>query len=126
MDELSNAKQPDDEPKTPEEYARLFDAIINSREFPKEYEFTGSIFSIQQNLPVSGFRAGLPWLGLKAYEFKDMESLRKGAKDYKFYFDCTPKITLYISRQTKPPRRRGTYREVCFLGSIPWHVLDEL
>ena len=122
---MTNAPQ-DDDPKTPEEFERLFDAIVNSSDFPNDYEFTGSLFSVQANLAVGGIKNGLPWLGASAMEFKDLDSLRKAAKNFRFYFDNTPKISLYISKQTKFPRKKGTFKEICYLGSVPWHVLDEL
>lgn len=115
------------EPRTSEEFARMFDAIVEATDHPTEYDFCGTLWCVEKDKPVSGVKAGLPWLGEAPHQFKDMASLRKAAKDFKFYFDQTPRVCLCIGNAIpKTKKRKAEFRKVLFLGAIPWGVLDEL
>jgi hypothetical protein len=122
---------PDDhhpiEPKTSEEFSRMFDAIVLYQEDKEKYDMTGTLWCLEKDKPISGIKSGLAWLGEAPFKFKDIPSLRKAAKDFRFYFDQTPRICLCIGTRAPATKKRdGDFRKVLFLGAVPWSVLDEL
>jgi hypothetical protein len=118
---------PDKGPQSPEDFARLFNAIVLATDHPKEFELSGTLWCNERSKPVSGVKSGLPWLGEAPHQFKDIPSLRKAAKDFLFYFDQTPKISLCIGAKAPPTKKRKSeFREVLFIGVIPWEIIDEI
>lgn len=118
---------PDKGPKTPEEFSRLFDAIVLATESPTQYDISGTLWCVDKSKPVSGVKAGLPWLGESPHQFKDIASLRKAAKDFLFYFDQVPRVSLCIGVKAPPTKKRKSeFREVLYIGTIPWAIIDEI
>ncbi len=117
----------DREPKTPEEFSALFDAIVLSQELPDKYEVCGTLWCNEKSKPISGVKAGLPWLGESPFQFRDIPSLRKAAQDFRFYFDQVPRVCLCIGiKSTAIKRRKSEFKKILFLGSIPWRIIDEI
>jgi hypothetical protein len=118
---------PDNGPRTPEDFSRLFDAIVLATENPKDYDISGTLWCNEKSQPVSGMKSGLPWLGESPMQFKDIASLRKAAKDFLFYFDHKPKISLCVGVKAPPTKKRKSeFREVLYIGTIPWQIIDEI
>lgn len=112
------------EPSTPEDFSAMFDAFMDLDARPNDYKLVATLWSVEKNMPVSGFKMGMPWLGDQPLEITAMDQLRKIAADYRFYFDKPPKIVVVIYRHV--PGKRKKSLTLAFTGVIPYRLLPEL
>ena len=119
MNNLSNNKPPEDD------LSELFDGVIGLEKQPDKYQLVATIWSDKRNKPISGLKLGMPWLGEAPMELTTIESMRKSAKDFVFYFDEQPRIMAHI---TKRARKRGkpATLEIIYAGRVPYQLIDEL
>ena len=119
MKDLTNNPTPD------EDFHKLFEGVIGLEKQPNMFTLVATLWSDKRNLPVSGFKLGMPWLGEKPIEISSISAMRKFAKDFLFYFDERPRIMIHITKRVRKRGKPATL-EIYYSGSIPYHLIDEL